>query len=207
DDLAHAIATHQLFLEYQLKLDCRLGRVTGVEALVRWSHPTLGILHPDQFIPLAEETDLIHRVTDWVVVTAAQQMADWHMENPALEIAVNIAAKNVEDLGLPDRLEKHCRLAGVDCSSVTLELTETGAMREALQMMDVLTRLRLKGFKLSIDDFGTGYSSLVQLQRLPFSEIKIDKSFVTSMNWNEGCRTIVKAVTDLAHNLGLKSVA
>jgi len=207
DDLADAIATHQLFLEYQLKLDCRLGRVTGVEALVRWSHPTLGILHPDQFIPLAEETDLIHRLTDWVVLTAAKQVAAWHMDNPALEVAVNIAAKNVEDLGLPDRLHKHCRAAGIDCSSITLELTETGAMREAERMMDVLTRLRLKGFKLSIDDFGTGFSSLVQLQKLPFSEVKIDRSFVMHMMKNEGCKAIVEIVIDLARKLGLKSVA
>jgi EAL domain-containing protein (putative c-di-GMP-specific phosphodiesterase class I) len=207
DDLADAIAGHQLFLEYQLKLDCRLGRVTGVEALVRWNHPTLGVLHPDQFVPLAEETDLIHSLTDWVVVTAAKQVAAWHMDNPTLEIAVNIAAKNVEDLGLPDRLHKHCRAAGIDCASITLELTETGAMREALQMMDVLTRLRLKGFKLSIDDFGAGFSSLVQLQKLPFSEIKIDRSFVMQMMENKGCRAIVEIVIDLAHKLGLRSVA
>jgi EAL domain-containing protein (putative c-di-GMP-specific phosphodiesterase class I) len=207
EDLADAIAAHQLFLEYQLKLDCRLGRVTGVEALVRWSHPTLGILYPDQFVPLAEETDLIHRLTDWVVSTAAKQVAAWHIDNPDLGVAVNIAAKNVEDLGLPDRLHKHCRAAGIDCASITLELTETGAMREALQMMDVLTRLRIKGFRLSIDDFGTGYSSLVQLQKLPFSEVKIDRSFVTQMMQNEGCKAIVEIVVDLARKLGLRSVA
>jgi EAL domain-containing protein (putative c-di-GMP-specific phosphodiesterase class I)/CheY-like chemotaxis protein len=207
DDLADAITGHQLFLEYQLKLDCHLGRVTGVEALVRWSHPTLGILHPDQFVPLAEETDLIHGLTDWVVQAAARQVADWHVDNPALEVAVNIGAKNVEDLGLPDRLHEHCRAAGIDCTSITLELTETGAMREALQMMDVLTRLRLKGFKLSIDDFGTGFSSLVQLQKLPFSEVKIDRSFVTQMVKNEGCKAIVEIVIDLARRLGLRSVA
>jgi EAL domain-containing protein (putative c-di-GMP-specific phosphodiesterase class I) len=207
DDLADALATHQLFLEYQLKLDCRLGRVTGVEALVRWSHPTLGILHPDQFIPLAEESDLIHRLTDWVIMAAAKQAAEWHTDNPGLEVAVNIAAKNVEDLGLPDRLHKYCRVAGIDCSSITLELTETGAMREALQMMDVMTRLRLKGFKLSIDDFGTGFSSLVQLQKLPFSEVKIDRSFVMQMMKNEGCMAIVEIVIDLARKLGLRSVA
>jgi EAL domain-containing protein (putative c-di-GMP-specific phosphodiesterase class I)/CheY-like chemotaxis protein len=207
EDLADGIAGHQLFLEYQLKLDCRLGRVTGVEALVRWSHPTLGILHPDQFIALAEETDLIHRLTDWVVQAAARQVAAWHIDNPDLAVAVNIAAKNVEDLGLPDRLHKHCRTAGIDCSSITLELTETGAMREAVQMMDVLTRLRLKGFKLSIDDFGSGFSSLVQLQKLPFSEVKIDRSFVTQMMKNEGCKAIVEIVIDLARKLGLRSVA
>jgi EAL domain-containing protein (putative c-di-GMP-specific phosphodiesterase class I)/CheY-like chemotaxis protein len=206
-DLATAIGTNQLFLEYQLKLDCRLGRVTGVEALVRWSHPTLGILYPDQFIPLAEETDLIHRLTDWVVQAAARQVADWHVDNPALAVAVNIAAKNVEDIELPDRLHRLCHAAGIDCSSITLELTETGATREAMQMMDVLTRLRHKGFNLSIDDFGTGFSSLVQLQKLPFSEVKIDRSFVMQMTTNEGCRAIVEIVIDLAHKLGLRSVA
>jgi EAL domain-containing protein (putative c-di-GMP-specific phosphodiesterase class I) len=206
-DLAGAIATNQLFLDYQLKLDCRAARMTGAEALVRWRHPTLGIVPPDQFIPLAEETDLIHRLTDWVVVAAAKQMAAWHVHNPELEIAINISAKDVQDLTLPDRLHKHCRGAGIDCASVTLELTETGAMREALQMMDVLTRLRLKGFKLSIDDFGTGFSSLVQLQNMPFSEVKIDRSFVMQMMDNEGCKAIVEIVIDLARKLGLQCVA
>jgi EAL domain-containing protein (putative c-di-GMP-specific phosphodiesterase class I) len=206
-DLAGAIATDQLFLDYQLKLDCRTARMTGVEGLVRWRHPTLGIIPPDQFIPLAEETDLIHELTDWVVVAAAKQMAAWQAHNPALEIAINISAKDVQDLSLPDRLHKHCRSAGIDCASVTLELTETGAMREALQMVDVLTRLRLKGFKLSIDDFGTGFSSLVQLQNMPFSEVKIDRSFVIQMMDNEGCKAIVEIVIDLARKLGLHSVA
>jgi len=207
DDLTHAIMTNQLFLEYQLKLDCHLARMTGVEALVRWRHPVLGIIQPDQFIPLAEENDLIHRLTDWVVMAAAKQMASWQADNPALEVAVNISAKNVQDLALPDRLHKFCRAAGIDCGSITLELTETGAMREALQMMDVLTRLRLKGFKLSIDDFGTGFSSLVQLQKMPFSEVKIDRSFVMQMMANESCRAIVEILIDLARKLGLRSVA
>ena len=206
-DLAGAIETDQLFLDYQLKLDCRAARMNGVEALVRWHHPILGIIPPDQFIPLAEETDLIHKLTDWVVIAAAKQIAIWHAHNPGLEIAVNISARDVQDLSLPDRLHKHCQNAGVECASMTLELTETGAMREALQMMDVLTRLRLKGFKLSIDDFGTGFSSLVQLQNMPFSEVKIDRSFVMQMMDNEGCRAIVEIVIDLARKLGLRCVA
>jgi EAL domain-containing protein (putative c-di-GMP-specific phosphodiesterase class I) len=162
--------------------------MTGVEALVRWRHPVLGVIQPDQFIPLAEENELIHRLTDWVVMTAAKQMAAWQVDNPnALGIAVNISAKNVQDLDLAGSIAQILPDAGIDCASMTLELTETGAMREALQMMDVLTRLRLKGFKLSIDDFGTGFSSLVQLQKMPFSEVKIDRSFVMQMMNNEGC--------------------
>ncbi len=146
-DLANAIECGQLFLEYQPKLDCGLGRFTRVEALVRWRHPVHGIIRPDEFIPLAEETDLINRLTDWVVATAARQSALWHAENIDLQIAVNISAKDIEDLDLPERLHHHCQEAGIEPDSMTLELTETGAMREAVQMMDVLTRLRLRGFQ------------------------------------------------------------
>jgi EAL domain-containing protein (putative c-di-GMP-specific phosphodiesterase class I) len=207
--LAAALAADQLFLEYQPKLDCRLGRITGVESLVRWRHPTRGIIQPNQFIALAEETGLIHGVTDWVVATAAAQAARWRAENLGLEVAVavNFSASDLVDLHLPDRLEQYCRAAGSDPALLTLELTETGAMRQAVPMMDILTRLRLKGFRLSIDDFGTGYSSLVQLQLLPFSEIKIDLSFVTRMMSNSGCRVIVEIIIDLARKLGLTSVA
>jgi EAL domain-containing protein (putative c-di-GMP-specific phosphodiesterase class I) len=208
-DLEAALSADQLFLEYQPKLDCHLGRITGAEALVRWHHPTRGIIQPNQFIALAEETGLIHGVTDWVVATAAAQAARWRADHLDLEIAVavNFSASDLQDLDLPDRLEQHCWDAGSDPTFLTLELTETGAMREAVQMMDVLTRLRLKGFRLSIDDFGTGYSSLVQLQRMPFSEIKVDLSFVTQMMSNAGCRAIVEIIIDLARKLGLKSVA
>ena len=206
-ELADAIAANHLFLEYQPKLDCRLARITGVEALVRWRHPVRGIIMPDQFIALAEETDVIHQLTDWVIAAAAKQAAVWRADNLIFEVAVNISAKDLEDLELPERLYQRCRDAGIDPVSMILELTETSAMREAVQMMDVLTRLRLKGFKLSIDDFGTGYSSLVQLQRMPFSELKIDRSFVMQMMDNKSCKVIVEIVIDLARRLELKSVA
>lgn len=206
-DVTDGIAADQFFLEYQPKLDLRLGRITGVEALLRWRHPARGILPPLDFIPIAEESGIIGHLTEWVVATAARQVTIWRASNLDLNVAVNISAADVRDLGLPDRLEALCREAGADPSCVTLELTETGAMREPVQMMDVLTRLRLKGFSLSIDDFGTGYSSLVQLQRLPFSEIKIDASFVRQMTTNKGSRIIVEIIIDLARKLGLKSVA
>jgi EAL domain-containing protein (putative c-di-GMP-specific phosphodiesterase class I) len=207
-DLARAVSNDQLFLEFQPKLDCRQSRVTSVEALVRWRHPLHGVIPPDQFIGLAEENGLINRLTDWVVGAAAEQVVRWRTERGfALEVAVNISARDVEDLTFPDRIERRCLDAGLDPQFITIELTETSAMREAVQMMDVLTRLRLKGFKLSIDDFGTGYSSLVQLQRMPFSELKIDKSFVMQMTRSRSCRVIVEIVVDLAHKLGLKSVA
>ncbi len=206
-DLAEAIATDQLFLEYQPKMDCRLGRYTGVEALVRWRHPSHGIVRPDEFIPLAEESDLIHRLTDWVVRAAARQQAVWRAQHIELEVSANISARDIEDFDLPERLEQHCLDAGVDPSTMVIELTETSAMREELPMMDVLTRLRLKGFGLSIDDFGTGYSSLVELQRMPFTEIKIDKSFVMHMAMNQSCHVIAGIVVELARRLELSCVA
>ena len=206
-ELAKGIAADQLFLEYQPKLDCRSGRITAVEALVRWHHPGLGVVPPDQFIALAEESELIHRLTNWVVATATRQAAVWRTAGLNLDVAVNISAKDVADLELPDRLHRHCEEAGIAPHSIILELTETGAMREAIQMMDVLTRLRLKGFRLSIDDFGTGYSSLVQLQRMPFSEVKIDRSFVSRMTGNDSCRVIAEIIIDLARKLGLQCVA
>ena len=207
DDLGEGIAAGQLFLEYQPKLDCRLGRITGVEALVRWRHPVHGIVRPDQFVALAEESDLIRSLTDWVIVEATKQAAAWQAERLGLVVAINMSAKDIEDLALPDRLHHHCRHAGIEPNAIILELTETSAMREAVQMMDVLTRLRLKGFRLSIDDFGTGYSSLVQLQKLPFSEIKIDGSFVMQMMHSASCRVVVEIIIELARRLELKSVA
>jgi EAL domain-containing protein (putative c-di-GMP-specific phosphodiesterase class I) len=206
-DLGEAIASDQLFLEYQPKIDSRLGRITGVEALVRWLHPTRGVIRPDQFIPLAEATDSIDLLTDWVVLTAARQAAAWKHQDLALEVAINISAKNLRDIQLPDRLAGHCKESGIEPDLLILELTETSAMRDAVHMMDVLTRLRVKGFNLSIDDFGTGYSSLIQLRRMPFSELKIDLLFVMQMTWDKDCRIIVEAMIDLARKLGLKSVA
>lgn len=206
-DLGEAIANGELFLEYQPELDCRRDVIVGAEALVRWRRSDGSIVQPGHFIELAEESGLIPSLTDWVVRKAARQRSEWQQRGLQLRIAVNISAIDLQDLGLPDRLEAFCRDAGTEPATITLELTESAAMREPVQMMDVLTRLRLKGFGLAIDDFGTGYSSLVQLQRMPFSEIKIDRSFVQQMTRNNGCRVIAEIVIDLAHKLGLNAVA
>jgi EAL domain-containing protein (putative c-di-GMP-specific phosphodiesterase class I) len=206
-DVETAVAQDHLFLEYQPKLDMRRRRITGAEALVRWQHPVRGRIAPDQFIGLAEQSGLITEVTDWVVAKATRQAASWSADGLALNIAINISAADIADIDLPDRLMRHCANAGINPETLTLEVTETGAMREPVQMMDVLTRLRLKGFKLAIDDFGTGYSSLVQLQKMPFSELKIDQSFVMNMTTDRDCAVIVEIVIDLARKLGLASVA
>ena len=205
--VAEAIAAGQLFLEYQPKLDCRLRRITGAEALVRWRHPTRGVIAPDRFIPLAECADLMVPLTGWVVAAALSAAAVWHQQGLPLEIAINISGRNLREIELPDRMERECKRSAVAPDRVILELTETQAMGDAVRAMDVLTRLRLKGFKLSIDDFGTGYSSLVQLHRMPFSELKIDRPFVAGLIDNEECRVISETIIALAHKLGLRCVA
>jgi EAL domain-containing protein (putative c-di-GMP-specific phosphodiesterase class I)/ActR/RegA family two-component response regulator len=205
--LAHAIRSDDLFLEYQPKLDCRSHQVFGVEALARWHHMTRGILPPDQFIALAEQSGLIHDLTEWVVNAATRQAAAWRKEGLPLEIAINISARNLENIELPDMIGASCAKHNLPAEAVTLELVESAAMGDPTQTMDVLTRLRLKGFRLSIDDFGTGYSSLVQLQKLPFSEIKIDRSFVIQMMRSHDCRVIVEVVIGLAQKLGLCVIA
>jgi EAL domain-containing protein (putative c-di-GMP-specific phosphodiesterase class I) len=205
--LAAALARGEFHLLYQPKADLRSGEITGVEALIRWQHPSRGLIPPLDFISFAESSACIDQITHWLTATACQQLRDWDAAGVALDIALNISARNLHEPRLAELMESHCRAAGLSPSRVTLELTETAAMQDAVQMMDVLTRLRLKGFKLSIDDFGTGYSSLVQLHRLPFSEIKIDRTFVADCTISAESRSIVRLVIDLAHALGMRAVA
>ncbi len=205
--LAHAIANNDLLLEYQPKIDCRSGQVIGAEALVRWRHPTRGIIAPDQFIPLAEQSGAIHALTEWVTNAAVAQAAAWRRDGLALEVAINVSARNLETLELPDMIAARCATAGLAPEGLTIELTESAAMGDPAQTMDILTRLCIKGFRLAIDDFGTGYSSLLQLRRLPFAELKIDKSFVMQMNRDPDSQVIVEAVIGLARKLGLSIVA
>jgi EAL domain-containing protein (putative c-di-GMP-specific phosphodiesterase class I) len=196
-----------LFLEYQPKVECQQGVVSGVEALVRWQHPVRGRLTPEQFIPIAEETGLIEPLTDWVFSTAVKQAAAWHGAGLMLDVSVNVSARNLDQADFPDRLSQTCEKAGVDPDTIILEVTESSAMRDALRVLEVLTRLRVKGFKLSMDDFGMGYSSLIQLQRMPFSELKIDRFFIINMAEDRSCEVIARVIIDLARNLGLKSIA
>ena len=205
--LAEGLRSGELFIEYQPKMDLGAMKPVGVEALLRWNHPQLGVVAPMTFIPVAEETDLIHELTEWVVGAALRQRKQWAAAGHDIEVAVNLSARNVDGIDLIDLVDRLCQAEGMDARRLTLELTESAAMRDVLRSTDALTRLRLKGVSLSIDDFGTGYSSLAQLQRLPFSEIKIDKSFVLECTTSKDNETIVRAIIDLAHRLGLRAVA
>ena len=205
--LAEGLDAGELYLEYQPKIELETMRPTGVEALLRWRHPEMGLVPPMTFIPIAEETDLIHRVTQWVLSEALRQREAWSNMKVTLSVAVNLSAKNVDGDDLAGLLARAPSVPGLDAHQLILELTETAAMHNTDRASDMLTRLRIKGVGLSIDDFGTGYSSLSQLQRLPFSEVKIDKSFVIDCATSKDNAAIVYAVIDLSHRLGLKVVA
>jgi EAL domain-containing protein (putative c-di-GMP-specific phosphodiesterase class I) len=204
---SEAMNREEFYLLYQPKVDLKTGVVSGAEALVRWRHPMRGVIAPLEFIPFAESSACIDRMTQWIGTTACGQMQTWDAAGCRISLAINVSARNLHEPRLADQLASQCRVAGIEPSRLTLELTETAAMRDAVQMMDVLTRLRVKGFHLAIDDFGTGYSSLVQLHRLPFSEIKIDRTFVSGCTTSSESRSIVRLVIELAHALGMKAVA
>jgi len=205
-DLADALANGEVTVHYQPKIDLRTGAVVGAEALARWTHPRHGFVPPSFFIPLAETSGLIDRLTQCVIATVARQGALLRSWGKTINIAVNVSAKNLANLDFPDQFEITCARHGYSCRDITIELTES-ATQTVEHLLDTLTRLRLRGTRLSLDDFGTGYSSLVQLHQLPFSEMKIDRSFVIGMATSRDCRTIVRSIIDLAHNLGLEVIA
>jgi diguanylate cyclase (GGDEF)-like protein len=201
--LRRGIELGELVLEYQPKFPLRGGPAVGVEALARWEHPTLGRIGPDGFIPLAEQTGLISRVTDVVLRTAIAQCGAWQAEGLGLRVSVNVSPRNLLDPHLPGLIRMLLADAGVPPSRLQLEITESRAVPSGRVALGVLEELREMGVGLAIDDFGTGFSSLVQLQRLPVDEIKIDRSFVISMMTSDSDAMIVRSTIDLARNLGL----
>jgi EAL domain-containing protein (putative c-di-GMP-specific phosphodiesterase class I)/FixJ family two-component response regulator len=218
-ELEHALANRELHLAYQPKIECETGRLAGFEALVRWTHPIHGLVLPDLFIPLAEQSGLIDALTDevldqavlwlttqWPVAAAAKPHAAGY---PPLDVSmsINLSAKTLKDLTFVDRVAAWCQARVLDPTRLIFELTETSAMENPTTSLALLTRLRMKGFQLSIDDFGTGYSSMLQLVRMPFSEIKVDKSFVMTALKSKESRTVVRSIVDLGRSLGIKVVA
>ncbi len=206
-ELRQAIDNGQLVLHYQAKIDAKTDHLTGVEALVRWQHPQHGLMKPDDFIPLAERTGLIKPLTMWVLNESLRQCATWNQQGIRLGISVNLSAAVLLDPELVDTVTGMLSAHDIAAESVVFEITESGIMSDPQRALQVLTHLAGVGVQVSIDDFGTGYSSLSYLSRLPVSEIKIDKSFVVDMMTNANDATIVRAIIDLGHNLGLKVVA
>ena len=206
-DLRSAIDGDELLLHFQPKLDLRTGEIQGVEALVRWQHPERGLVPPDEFIPLAERTGLIHPLTTWVLGRAAAECRRWLDDGVAVPVAVNVSARSVLDPLFPSTVAAILEEHGLPGSLLTIEITETAMVADPGRALEVLTALAGLGAQLAIDDFGVGYTSLSHLKRLPVHELKIDRSFVANMNMDDNDAVIVRSTVDLGRNLGLRVVA
>ncbi len=207
NDLKFAITDNQLELHYQPKLNLKTGIVTHVEALVRWQHPKLGMVPPDDFIYIAEQTGQINALTNWVFTTALNQFNTWKAMNININIAVNISAENLKDPQFDDFIRSTVAEKNVPPQFITLEVTESAVVDNPEAAIALLRQFKDDGFKISIDDYGTGYSSLAQLKQLPVNELKIDKSFVQRLETDEDDQIIVRSTIELAHNMGLSVVA
>jgi EAL domain-containing protein (putative c-di-GMP-specific phosphodiesterase class I)/CheY-like chemotaxis protein len=207
DDLGRAVAQREFFLLYQPKIEMASGRVCGVEALARWDHPELGIVPPDAFVPAFERAGLAAELSRVVLDMAARQVTAWREAGLETTVAVNVSAPELAVRSFPERVFGVLDAWQLDPRHLVIEITETGAMEDVVRAADVLVRLRLKGVAISLDDFGTGYSSMAWLHRLPFSELKVDRSFVLELGKGGEADLLVKAMVELAHNLGLEVCA
>jgi PAS domain S-box-containing protein len=209
-ELRHAISAGELTVHYQPQLSLRSGRVSGMEALVRWQHPVRGLVPPDEFIPLAEDSGLIVPLGQYVLREACAQTAAWRRELPDahnLVVSVNLAAEQLTDFNFTDQVQQILREAGLPPPALVLEITETTAMTDADSVDRRLHELETLGVGLAIDDFGTGYSSLQQLRRFPLNSLKVDRAFVQHMAAEPTARTIVEASVGLGIALGLDVLA
>ena len=206
--LRKAVGRDELLLEYQPNLDAASGKLTGVEALLRWHHPELGVLPPDEFIPLANESGLIMEIGAWVLQTACRQSRAWHdAGHPGLTMAVNVSAVQFWQPGLVQTVARALADSGIDPQCLELEITESVLMRNVDTTVATLRELKNMRVKISVDDFGTGYSSLNYLRRFPIDILKIDKSFSRDVVSNVESAAIVQAIGALARGLGLRTVA
>jgi EAL domain-containing protein (putative c-di-GMP-specific phosphodiesterase class I) len=207
NELRRAVDENQLFLVYQPKCSTRTGAVEGVEALVRWHHPQRGLLLPDEFLPLAERTGLIHPLTRHVLTTALADCRRWLELGIELPVAVNLSARTLLDRSFPADVAQMLSYWRVPARLLELEVTETALMVDPERAGVLLEQLAQLGIVLAIDDFGTGYSSFASLRTLPVNDVKIDRSFVTPMLSSPTDAFIVRSVIALAHDVGLRVVA
>jgi diguanylate cyclase len=206
-ELRRGLEAGELVLQYQPKAELRTGRVCAVEALVRWQHPERGLIPPDAFLPVAEQTGLIEPLTRWVLHTALDQVGAWGAEFDALAMAVNVSARNLGRPDFADTVLAALERAGVAPDRLVIEITETALLADPEVAAEVLARVAAAGVRVSIDDFGRGQTSLGYLSTLPLHELKIDRSFVADLPDNPGHAAIVRSVVELGHNLGLQVVA
>ena len=206
--MRRALERNEFFLAFQPQMELSSGRIAGIEALVRWRHPELGIVPPTHFIPIAEETGLIVPLGEWVLETACRQAVTWQQEgHPPLRMAVNVSARQFRQKNLGLRIEKILAATGLDPALLELELTESAVMENPDEAVLTLRQLKQMGITLSIDDFGTGYSSLSHLKHFPIDRLKIDRSFVRHVTRDQNDATIAEAIIALAHSMQLSVVA
>jgi diguanylate cyclase (GGDEF)-like protein len=206
-ELRRAVERNELRLYYQPKVSLHSAHVSAVEALIRWEHPTRGLVPPSQFIPFAEHTGYVKLLTRWVIREAVRQCGAWLREGLTLQVSVNISARDLMNRDLPEHVAELLAEHDVTPGLLCLEITESGFMEDPAHAQKVLDRLAELGVKLSIDDYGTGYSSLSYIMKLPVQELKIDQSFISRMATDTEISTIVRSTIDLGHNLGLQVVA
>jgi len=206
-ELQAALKHEQMVLFYQPQINIKTGECVSCEALIRWQHPIRGLIFPDEFIQIVEVHGGMELLTNWVLSEAVKHAKKWKEVDMTLPISVNVSADNIRSLALPEQVSEQLKNSNLNPSLITLEVTEGALMGELATSLDILTRLRLKGIGISIDDFGTGYSSLSLLHKIPFSELKVDKSFVIPMLEDEEASAIVKTCIVLGHELGMEVVA
>ena len=207
-NLRNAISNNEFSLVYQPKLDVQTGQITGVEALIRWNNPTLGFVPPDQFIFIAEESNLIIEIGNWVAQSAIQQLSQWkNSAHKTLHIAINVSSRQLQHPDFLLSISQMMKQENLPTHLLEIELTERTIMSNAEENILRFKEIRHQGFELSVDDFGTGYSSLSYLKKFPLSIIKIDKSFIDGLPMNEDDVSIAKAILSLSHNLNMKVVA
>jgi EAL domain-containing protein (putative c-di-GMP-specific phosphodiesterase class I)/ActR/RegA family two-component response regulator len=202
-----AFEAGELRVHYQPQVALKTGAVVGVEALVRWQHPTRGLISPNSFLPIAERIGLIRPLTMFVLETSLEEVRGWARAGQDVSVAVNLSASMLDDPNLADDIERLCESKTVSPQKLTLEISESATIGHVQEIADALTRLRVKGCRLALDNFGTGFSSLVELRALPFSQLKIDKTFVGEATSRPAARAIVDAVIEFGHKIGFQIVA
>ncbi len=207
EEILQGIRAKQFEPFFQPKVDLKTGRLVGAEALARWLHPKQGVISPNAFIQLLEQSGNIDELTFLMLEKAAAACRSFHDRGYPLSISVNLSLASLDDSALADKITQVVRNAGLDPRHIIFEITESAAMTDVAHALENLARLCMNGFVLSIDDYGTGYSSLQQLTRIAFSELKIDQSFVRDFADNEALRIVVESSIDMAHKLRVKSVA
>jgi len=206
--LRKAIFRDEFVVHYQPKMDLRTNRIVGVEALVRWSHPTLGLLHPSEFIPLAEETGLVSAIGELVMDKACRQAQLWKESGLGnIRTSVNIPAHQIRKGNLVQVVKRVLDNTGLDPHLLELELTESSLMDDSDNVLTMLQELRSRGIEISLDDFGTGYSSLSYLKRFPIDTLKIDQAFIRDIGNNPDDEAITRAIIAMAHSMNMEVVA